>query len=312
MSEQVLKNKWEEEVKLFIKDQPRESYNHEVVNGIAYEPFAIDNDQNYGPLEVGKSKIGVQFDHTSTNKQILFALANGAQSIEINIGQDTPLDQLLEGVRLDYILPIFIIENEIAKEKLIKHLNNNYNNKVIDRVIISNSLVKLPMVRSESILLEYAPTDTIDQIVNIILKIKENPNENLTLIVSIGKKFFYEIAKLRAIRILIANVYRDLNVELSNLTIVARVKSENDQLDYHNSLIHQTSAALSAKIGGANIVQLQQWSKNNDINNDRLSLNIQNILHLESHIDKYQDVMAGSYFVEDLTDKIAIKVWEKL
>jgi methylmalonyl-CoA mutase len=79
----------------------------------------------------------------------------------------------------------------------------------------------------------------------------------------------------------------------------------------HSYYIKKTTAVLSGYIGGANVVKLGQLHDHLD-NNTRLEMNIQHILQLESKLNQYKDPMGGSYFMEDLTQQICEKIWNKL
>ncbi len=314
MFDKATYNDWEVQIKKFIKDQPIESYYHEITPGVKYNPFSLEINTvvTNGSLPIGDRFIGVEFNKNCTNKELIFALENGAQSIEFNISDDTDLDGLLKGVRLDYILPIVNFDGQKSTQNFENYLERNYNTSVISKILIHDQNHQKKDLNNITRIISSDNRNPINSLLEILESIRVKKPSKIAIKISLGNQFFLEIARLRSLRILVANLYRDLDLPFQELTVIANIDSSVIEGDFHNTLIHQTCTALSANIGGANVVQLQSWGKSSDSKKDRLSLNIQNILQLESHIDLHQDVMAGSYFIEDLTDKIAQSVWDKL
>lgn len=132
--------------------------------------------------------------------------------------------------------------------------------------------------------------------------------------VAIGSDFFGEIAKLRALRKLIALVNSVYAVEApiyiscstSQLTLASK--------DVHTNLLRTTTQAMSAVIGGCNTLHVSQFDELLDTENkslsNRMARNQQIILKEESYLNKAADISAGSYYLENLTEQMAINAFE--
>ena len=131
--------------------------------------------------------------------------------------------------------------------------------------------------------------------------------------VAIGKSFFVEIAKLRALRLLWQNVLKAYGVQTSALEIAAHFAPASQDEHPNTNLIRAATQAMSAVIGGAN--QLYVLPSNASLHQSptpftrRIARNVQHLLRLESHLDKVIDPAAGSYYIEKLTEELAHKAW---
>lgn len=122
-------------------------------------------------------------------------------------------------------------------------------------------------------------------------------------VLSVGSNFFFEVAKLRACRVLWAEltgeaVYIEARTSLSNKSVY----------DRYTNLLRATTEAMSARIGGADELHVQAFGFS-----ERLAENVDRILLEEAHLGSVEDPAAGAYYVEVLTDSIAAearKVYE--
>lgn len=127
-----------------------------------------------------------------------------------------------------------------------------------------------------------------------------------------GPDYFFEIAKLRALRKLMAlllqqygisgNIYIHTTTAFRNLTVY----------DAYNNLLRTTTEAMAATIGGCNSLEILPFDAAFNESNEfaqRMARNIQLILKAESHFDKVADAGAGSYFIETLTEQLGEKAW---
>ena len=133
----------------------------------------------------------------------------------------------------------------------------------------------------------------------------------------IGSNFFMEIAKLRAARLLwaqIVSAYDGSYPEAQKMTVLAKTTSWNKTVyDPYVNLLRTTTEALSAVIGGCQKLSLLTFDvvgKTPDSFSYRLARNIQHLLKGESYMDKVVDPAAGSYYIETLTDKLAENAWK--
>lgn len=132
----------------------------------------------------------------------------------------------------------------------------------------------------------------------------------------IGSNYFFEIAKLRAVRSLwkaVINQY-DIQKESSEeMVIHSCISSTNKSIyDAEVNILRATTEAMSAIIGGCDALTINPHDcifKNSDEFSDRVAKNIHLVLKEEAYLDKVIDPSAGSYYIEKLTEEIADAAW---
>jgi methylmalonyl-CoA mutase len=116
-----------------------------------------------------------------------------------------------------------------------------------------------------------------------------------------GSTFFFEIAKLRAARLLWARV-----AAASVMRIHVRTSSRNKSIyERYTNLLRATTEALSAMIGGADQLTVEPFGFD-----EHLAANVERILREEAHVELPADPVGGAYFVEVLTDSVAREAWK--
>ncbi|MDX2443892.1 MAG: methylmalonyl-CoA mutase family protein [Bacteroidales bacterium] len=133
----------------------------------------------------------------------------------------------------------------------------------------------------------------------------------------VGSNYFMEIAKIRAARQLWASIVSAFNPEQKNLGEIfihsAPTFWNKTKLDPYVNMLRFSTESLSAAIGGSDSIStfpFNMISKEPGTFSERIARNTQIILKEESYIDKIVDPSAGSYYIENLTDKIASQAWE--
>lgn len=142
--------------------------------------------------------------------------------------------------------------------------------------------------------------------------IAENKKATLKVIfhVSVGSNYFFEIAKLRALRTLYGALANEYGFN-QNCLIFARPSKRNKTIyDYNTNLLRTTTECMSAILGGANFINNLPYDaiyhKNNEFG-DRISRNQLLILKHESYFDKVRNPSDGTYYIEELTNQLAGK-----
>jgi methylmalonyl-CoA mutase len=124
---------------------------------------------------------------------------------------------------------------------------------------------------------------------------------------AVGQNFFFEIAKLRALRSL-AKLITD-QYHLPEVTIHAEAADIFTSVaDKHTNILRQTTIAMSAVLGKADGIQLQAYEDTSTAR--RVTRNIHHLLIQESHFDKCADPAAGSYYIGQLTHEMKDASWE--
>ncbi|WP_045687867.1 methylmalonyl-CoA mutase family protein [Hymenobacter sp. AT01-02] len=134
--------------------------------------------------------------------------------------------------------------------------------------------------------------------------------------ISINPNYFFEIAKLRALRRLFATLVQAYGVPTEvalEIPIFASTSSwSQTTLDPHTNLLRVTTEAMSAVLGGANTISVGTFDSLIHAPNElaeRLARNLPVLLREEAYLDWVQDPAAGSYYLETLTDQLAREGW---
>ncbi len=130
-------------------------------------------------------------------------------------------------------------------------------------------------------------------------------DQDIAFIFAVGSNYFFEIAKLRAARLLWAQAAEAFGAP-STTHLQARTAIANKSLyDPYTNLLRVTTEALSAVIGGCDSLIVEPFEFS-----ERLAANLQLLLKHEAHLDQVADPAAGSYYVEWLTDALAREAWK--
>ena len=133
---------------------------------------------------------------------------------------------------------------------------------------------------------------------------------------AVANIYFMEIAKFRAARMLWANVTEAYGCKKAcpeKMYIHATTAEWNQTVyDPYVNMLRGTTEAMSAVLSGVNSLEVLPFDfafrTPNEFSN-RISHNVQLILKEEAHFNKVVDPAAGSYYVENLTAKIADSAW---
>lgn len=130
-----------------------------------------------------------------------------------------------------------------------------------------------------------------------------------------GNDFFLEIAKLRAFRLLWANVVQqykpaDYKSYFAYISASTSLRDFSD-IDEYTNLLRATTQAMSAVIGGADAVYTVPFNAKTAETgfSQRLSINLHHLLKHESKLDKVVDAGGGSWYLAKLTETLAQKAW---
>jgi methylmalonyl-CoA mutase len=130
----------------------------------------------------------------------------------------------------------------------------------------------------------------------------------MRFVFGVGSNYFFEIAKLRAARMLWAEAVTAFGPRSDNacrMKIHSVTALENKSVcDPWSNLLRNTTEALSAILGGCDALTVRPYHYP-----ERLGENVQLVLKEESHLDKVADAAGGSYYIEALTASLAREAW---
>ena len=126
---------------------------------------------------------------------------------------------------------------------------------------------------------------------------------------AIGSNYFFEIAKLRAARLLWAHAVWAFQPQKESSCLMkihaCTALSDKSIYDPFANVLRATTEATAAVIGGCDSLEIRPFGFDS-----RLAMNIQRLIQEESHLDSVADPAGGSYYIEWLTDTLAHKGWE--
>lgn len=280
-----------------------------------------------------------------SNLKAVNAIERGAESIQFIIpNEDVSIKNLLQNIDLDKI-PIhfelhFISEN-FAKQladistkagfKIQTDIINNlakdgnwYQSLNEDFQKFENIVNYTKSLTVEVSLYQNAGANMVQQLAYALAHANEYLNylNNSSLLkevfksfemnfkISVGTNYFFEIAKLRALRMLWKTLAAEYQIN-NNCHITATPTKRNKTLyDYNTNMLRTTTECMSAILGGANIICNLPYDaiyhKDNEFG-ERIARNQLLILKHESYFDKVDNPSDGSYYIETLTNQLVEK-----
>ncbi|WP_109300404.1 methylmalonyl-CoA mutase subunit beta [Aquimarina sp. AU474] len=314
-------------------------YNQEDINEIDNANFYTSSWKNSIKIEVDNVEVG--------NKNAIEAIEKGAESIFFIIKKEgVDIKELLQNISSE--IPIYI-ETQFLSADYISKLNDFCKSKSLTTYLFTDIINHLAetgnwfntlkedheslnkITRSEFLkstisidmgLYQNAGATMVQQLAYALSHANEylnhftnndsNPlnNNKVAFKVAIGGNYFFEIAKLKALRILWSTLAKAYEVN-QECHIMAYPSHRNKTiLDYNVNMLRTTTECMSAIIGGADTIYNLPYDDIYNLENDfgtRISLNQLLILKNESYFDLVDNAASGSYYIESLTDQLAEK-----
>ncbi len=135
----------------------------------------------------------------------------------------------------------------------------------------------------------------------------------LSFFFGIGMNFFMEIAKLRAARLLWASLMQELFTPKNPRSLMLRTHCQTSGVsltsqDPYNNVIRTTIEAMAAALGGTQSLHTNSFDEALALPTPfsaHIARNTQLVLQEETGITRVVDPLAGSYYVESLTNSLA-------
>lgn len=286
-------------------------------------------------------------EETIANKIALDALNRGAEAIIFKAEREFDFEAVFndfpfQDALIYFSLKIFSQEfyNKLIEFFSSKNANVHYNidiignlarsgnwfhslkqdHEILDALIAKNATENLLMV--DASLYQNAGANMVQQLAYAIA----HANEYLNYIVSnakhsvkftfqlaIGSNYFFEIAKIRALRKLYAVLAKEYGVDETCHIIAVPTKRNKTLYDYNVNMLRTSTECMSAVLGGAdticNLAYDSLYHKSNEFG-QRISRNQLLILKRESYLDAVSNPADGTYYIESLTDEMGKKALE--
>ena len=312
----------EEWLDLITKDLRGKSLDEVVwkVEGVSIDPFVHADDPDAAPSDIDfpdSWEIAEYFktgNSIDTNQLILEALEGGCETLLIEVNSLPDWEVLFNDVYLEMIRVELLLADNLNYTSVEESLdafistrgskNNNYN-------------ISLHQERQAQGRLNYENTgNAINDLAEIIKKAINGLDRGAapTFIIELGHHFFFEIARLRAMRLLWSNVTSALNLDSEEVNIEAGFDTSVMSEDTHQNMISAASIALAAIAGGANrlVIHSSALTEEDTAFHRRIARNVHHLLRMESKFDPLPDPVKGSYYIEKLTRKLVTEAWNQL
>lgn len=346
--EPVSSKQWKQQIQYELKGADyNETLVWESPEGIKVKPFYHIDEFKQGPAVAGKAaefsicqNIYVHDTEKSAGRAIS-TLKRGAESLRFTIeNESTDVKALLSKVPNDtpvyFYLPFLSIDfvkslDVIAKERnaqfyvqldpvgqLAKegnwHTNLETDIEALNTIAIAYSNIHFLSV--DGSLYQNAGANIVQQIAYTLAHANEyfnrvaTINKPIVLQVAVGTNYFFEIAKLRAMRTLFNLIAAEYDHNFDCHIIATPTKRNKTLYDYNVNMLRTTTECMSAILGGANSVANLAYDaiyhKDNEFG-DRIARNQLLVLKHESYFDKVNNPSDGAYYIEELTQQLAEK-----
>lgn len=312
--------------------------------GITVKPFYSKEDRTNTKLKLPRKGFNICQTIFIDNEKIanslaLDALRRGATSIQFISTKPFNCSLLLQNIDINTILiyfkfqflpPVFLVElskfinpnKTFIQLDIIGNLaengnwfiNLNEDFKQLDLILKSNK----NCVSVSSDLYQNAGATIVQQLAYTLAHANEYLHhfgkdiaEKIHFTFSTGSNYFFEIAKLRAFRILWATLLNEYDQENNAVHIFTQPSLRNKTLyDYNINMLRTTTEYMSAILGGSNTVSSVSYDamyhKSNEFG-ERIARNQLLILQQESYLQEAQNFADGTYYIESITHQLAEK-----
>ncbi|WP_029037040.1 methylmalonyl-CoA mutase subunit beta [Salinimicrobium xinjiangense] len=158
--------------------------------------------------------------------------------------------------------------------------------------------------------LAYAMAHVNEYLNHISEKEEVSKKLKFQFLVATGPNYFFEIAKIRALRLLFSTISSEYGLSEACDILAFPTRRNKTLYDYNVNLLRTTTECMSAVLGGANSICNMAYDaiyhKNNNFGN-RIARNQLLVLKHESYFEKVANPAEGSYYIETLTHELADK-----
>lgn len=347
--EHVTSKQWKQQIQYDLKGADyNDTLVWESPEGIKIKPFyhadetpesLYSNSKNV-PFEICQNIF--VFDVEKSIRRSLETLQRGAESLRFTIEDKTiDTEKLLETLPIEKTVVYFNLQfldfefvkklNTIAEKRKalfyvqIDPINqlakegNWFTNLQTDIDLVNKINTTCTSIHTLSIdgtLYQNAGATMVQQIAYIASHITEYFNRipklsgRIVIEVAVGSHYFFEIAKLRALRLVLESIAAEFNPEIKFHILTTPSKRNKTLYDYNVNMLRTTTECMSAILGESDAICNMPYDvlyhKENEFG-DRISRNQLLVLKHESYFDKVNNPADGAYYIENITQQMAEK-----
>lgn len=344
--DEVSAQAWKQKIQVDLKGA---DYNDSLLwhtnEGITVKPFYhLDQDATSIATESNNWNICQFIDVTNTleaNKLAINAIQKGSQAILFKIHHEVTIAELLKDIPVStaihfqfkalfqnsikailaqknthHYLNIDIIGNLAATGNWFHSLKSDY--AFIDKM--NTACPNANCISVDTSVYQNAGATISQQLAygmahanEYLHHFQEKGIHSIQFITATSSNYFFEIAKLKALRILFNTLKAEYNIE-TTCSILSLPSYRNKTIyDYNVNLLRTTTECMSAILGGADTVCNLPYDHiyhNQNEFGDRIARNQLLVLKNESAFDVVQNPADGSYYIESLSIQLAEKALE--
>lgn len=280
---------------------------------------------------------------SKANKKAIEVIDKGVESIKFLIANDSvDIICLLQNIELSktivfleclFLSPAYInaipkhyLENLIIVPDIIQNLcktGNWYKDYTTDQNNFIEIVKASNTIAIKSSLYQNAGANMVQELAYSLAHaneylnlfnndLSEDQKQTLTVVfdISVGSNYFFEIAKIKALRLLWKTLAEEFKVNSKCVIFATPSKRNKTIYDYNINMLRTTTECMSAVLGGADTVSNLPYDsiyhKDNEFG-ERIARNQLLILKHESYFDKVTNAADGTYYIENLMGQISEK-----
>ena len=315
--------------------------------GIKVKPFYHSDDlKNFEIFAYGKRGVwnicqSIQVgDPEEANAKALEAVSTGTESlIFIILSENFSPEKLLQGIAEEisihfdfkFLSTTFFKNIKLGNRKIFFNLDcignlartgNWFSGKEDDFEVLKSlqDSENKNIVSIDISLYQNAGANIVQQLAYAMAHVNEYftngiINSQITFKVSMGSNYFFEIAKLRALRWLFKILAEEYDLSIDCHIIAEPSKRNKTIYDYNVNMLRTTTESMAAILGGAdtvcNLPYDSVYHKSNEFG-ERIARNQLSILKNESYFSQVFNPADGAYYIETLTQELAESALKKL
>jgi len=347
----VSSKQWKQQIQYELKGADyNETLVWESAEGIKVKPF-YHIDEFKEPVTASKNATAFSIcqnifvhDVEKSNGRALSTLKRGAESIRFTVpNEDTDIQKLLAGIpsgiilyfnlgflSIDFVKKLDALAKDATADWYVQldpigqlakdgnwfaSLDND--TEVLNTIAIACTHIRFLGVDGSTY--QNAGANIVQQLAYTLAHANEYFNRiatihrPVTVQFSVGSNYFFEIAKLRAFRLLFGIIAKEYGHNPECHIIATPTKRNKTLYDYNVNMLRTTTECMSAILGGAdavaNLAYDALYHKDNEFG-DRIARNQLLVLKHESYMDKVSNAADGAYYIEELTQQLAEKALE--
>jgi methylmalonyl-CoA mutase len=297
---------------------------YKITKDLFANPF-ISNSVNSSLPNIKKNTVGwTVFQHiqdntsADVNTKILEALEGGASGISLVItSEDFDFDVVFKEIMLSYIQVRFYFSDDFFNSNIFfqnlksyiegKEVNFVFAGLTEDEAKIASNFGKIEVVCiNEGNLIE-----NLSEVLREAESLAFYENFEVIISLPVQENFYLNIAQHKALKIIWSKIAEAYNLPQKQIFVISNVNFSHS--DPSLQVIAATQQTASSIFGGSDAILMQNIpfdaEKYPEGFASRITRNIQNVLWNESFLYRVNDPAKGSYFIDDLCEKMINEVW---